>query len=51
MNKVTKTKKIKKTFNENSEYFKWIEENKEKVSIISVNPTGNKIKVEYEEVK
>lgn len=44
-----RNKTRKKTFTENDDYFKWYEENKEKVNIMSVDTTKYKTKVEYED--
>lgn len=42
-------KKRKKMFTSNPEYFKWYNENKDKINIISVDTTRTKTKVEYED--
>jgi len=44
-----RNKKRKKTFTSNQDYFKWYEENRNKVNIISVDTTRTKTKVEYED--
>lgn len=44
-----RNKKRKKIFTKNDDYFKWHEENKDKVNIISVDTTRTKTKVEYED--
>lgn len=45
-------KSRKKTFVRNDDYFKWYNENKENINIISMKITKEqeKIKIEYEEV-
>ena len=43
-----RNKKRKKTFTENDDYFKWYNDNKDKINIISVDTTKDKTKVEYE---
>ena len=48
MNEMIRNKKRKKTFIKNDDYFKWHEENKDKVNIISVDTARTKIKLEYE---
>ena len=44
-----RNKKRKKTFKCNPDYFKWYNDNKDKVNIISVDTTRTKTKVEYED--
>lgn len=43
-----KNKKRKKTFKNNPEYFKWYNDNKDKINIILIEPLKTKIKIEYE---
>lgn len=41
----------KKTLYDNKDYFKWFENNKDKIKIISIKTLENKIKIEYEIIK
>jgi len=43
--------KKKKIFRDNKDYFKWFEDNKDKIKITLIKTLENKIKIEYEVVK
>lgn len=44
-------RKKKKTLHDNKDYFKWFEDNKDKIKITLIKTLENKIKIEYEVIE